>query len=191
MNIRSALVVLLSLLATAGCNTVPSNQASTGVPPSPSGFSWHQSVNGTGSFLKPNGWFVKEESKGKTNAVFISKENIVTNGHMVTGMSVNQVNDWTQSNSSKPSQYASAFAAKIATTGKVLKSGVVRGNQDDMHVVRVLGVNNGIPTIVHHLAIGMDSKDQVYLISYESPETNWESNYRYAKEMLNFFILGS
>lgn len=191
MKLRKTLILIFILLFVAGCKTSPTNQSDSGLPSPPQGFSWFESVNGVGSFLKPEGWFVKEESKGQTNAVFISKENIESNGRFLTGMTVNQLNSWSQSNNSKPSQYASAFAAKIASTGKVLKSTVIKGNQDDMHVVRVLGDNKGTATIAHHLAIGMDSRDQVYLITYESPESEWDANYKNAREMLNFFFLGN
>ncbi len=137
MKLRKTLIFIVTLLFIAGCKTNPTNQSDSGLPQSPSGFSWLESINGVGSFLKPEGWFVKYESKDKTNAVFISKKNIETNGRFQTGMSVNQLNNWSQSNSSKPSQYAAAFAAKMSSTGKILKSTVVKGNQDDMHVVRV------------------------------------------------------
>ena len=191
MKIGNTLFLVIALLFLAGCKTSPTQETDTGLPSPPSGFSWHESINGAGSFLKPDGWFVKEESKGSTNAVFISKESIENNGRFLTGMSVNQLNYWSKSKKTKPSKYAEVFATKIATTGKVLKRTVVKGNQDNMYVVRVLGDNKGTPTITHHLAIGMDSKDQVYLISYESPESEWKANYNYAREMLNFFFLGS
>jgi hypothetical protein len=58
-----------------------------------------------------------------------------------------------------------------------------------MHIARVEGSNKGTKTTVHHIALGVDSKDQVYLISFESPSEEWEKNYEYGKPLLNYFIL--
>ncbi|WP_283132574.1 hypothetical protein [Enterovibrio norvegicus] len=190
MNVRKAVFFIFILFFVGGCRTTPAAQLYSGLPSPPHGFSWYESVNGVGSFLKPDGWFVKEESSGQTNAVFISKENIEASARFLTGMTVNQMNSWSDSNSSKPSQYAHEFAKKIASSGEVLINTVIKGNQNDMHVVRLLSNNSGKATIVHYLAIGMDSRDQLYLIIYESPEPEWGANENNAREMLNLFFLG-
>ncbi len=126
----------------------------------------------------------------KQTQFFISKENIEASARFLTGMTVHQMNSWSDSNSSKPSQYAHEFAKKIASTGEVIINTVIKGNQNDMHVVRLLSNNSGKATIVHYLAIGMDSRDQLYLIAYESPEPEWRANENNAREMLNLFFLG-
>jgi hypothetical protein len=191
VQIRNTLLLFLVFVFLAGCQTNIATSSGTGLPPTPEGFSWFESTSGVGTFLKPEGWFSKEETVNNTNAVFITKENVEAYGKFTTGMTVNKFNNWSQSNNSKPSQYAAAFAAKSAASGKVLINTIVKGNQDDMHVARVLSDNAGTPTIVHNLAIGIDSKDEVYLIIYESPESDWEANYKQGREMLNFFFLGS
>ena len=60
-----------------------------------------------------------------------------------------------------------------------------------MNIARVKGGNSGIKTVVHHIAIGMDDRDELYLISFEAPESEWEGYYNTAGPMLNFFLLGS
>ena len=57
-----------------------------------------------------------------------------------------------------------------------------------MNVVRIRSDNSGIKTIVHHIAIGMDDKDAVYIISFEAPESEWEKLYPIAGTMLNYFL---
>jgi len=181
--------ILLALISTIlGCqNTNIKNNSSE--PSAPPGFNWYKSSQGIGSFLKPNGWHIKEEKKGNTNALFISKENIETVGSFKTGLSVNQINSWSSSQTTTPSNYAKSYAAKIATTGQILKQGTVKGNFPDMHVVRVKGNNKGVSTIVHHISIGMDTKNQVYIMSYEAPEAVWEKEMQRGGPMLNYFIL--
>lgn len=194
MTLYKYLPVLFVLLILVGCATTTSNDAATPTPeasslPAPDGFSWHIASNGVGAFLKPDGWFVKEESQEETNALFITKENIDTDGVFLTGMSINQINNLSTVSKLAPSQYAAFLISKVAKGKEVLKSGVVEGNPLDMHVVRILSDNAGVPTVIHYLSFGLDSKDQMYVINFESPESEWEANYQEASVMLNIFLI--
>jgi hypothetical protein len=166
---------------------------SSGLPPAPPGFSWHSSSNGVGTFLKPESWFVLEEKKGNTNALFISREDIKEKGRFTVGFSVNQITSYSDNATGKPSLYAKGFIQKIIDKEgyEVLKKGVVKGGPSDMNIARVKGDNSGVKTIVHHIAIGMDDRDELYLISFEAPESEWEAYYDKAGPMLNFLLLGS
>lgn len=180
----------VALLALWGCQSSPVKQSSPSLPSAPTGFSWVTSDIGIGSFLKPDGWYEKEESKGDTNALFISRKNVGAGGIFEVGLSVNQINSWSTKQSSTPSQYAKAYAGKLLSTGEVLKQGVVKGNFPEMNIVRVRSINEGASTIVHHIAIGMNAADKVYLMSFEAPESQWEAEMQKGGPMLNFFILG-
>ncbi|MCP4552154.1 MAG: hypothetical protein GY834_08990 [Bacteroidetes bacterium] len=181
--------IFTAIIVLFGCQTYNVKQQPS-LPAAPSGFDWITSTNGIGSFIKPNEWFLKEEKSGDTNALFITKENIATEGKFITGLSVNQINYFSKTQSVKPSQYAKAYAAKIAASDEVLKNGVVKGDFPDMNIMRIKGINNGVPTIVHHISIGMDAKDQLYLLIFEAPESEWEHETKHSSPMLNFFILG-
>jgi len=50
------------------------------VPPVPSGFAWQEVPELKAAFLKPNGWFYRQESQEGTFAVFITKEDISKGG---------------------------------------------------------------------------------------------------------------
>ena len=78
-------------------------------PPAPSGFTWHTAKNGVGTFLKPDGWYVLEETKGNTNAIFISRENIKKHGKFIIGFSVNRITSYSSDSSIKASEYAKVF----------------------------------------------------------------------------------
>ncbi len=165
------------------------NSANT--PPSPSGFTWYSAQNGVGTFLKPDGWYIHEEGNENTNALFISRENIKENGKFIIGFSVNQISSYSKNSKLKASQYAKVFIQKIIDKHEVIKSGVIKGGPTDMNVARVKSENSGVKTIVHHIAIGMDDRDELYLISFEAPESEWQAYYEKAGLMLNYIILGS
>lgn len=190
MKIYFLLVPMLILSSLLGCRPSQSKQNVEPLPTPPSGFSWITSKNGMGSFLKPNGWFEKEDSQGGTNVLFIAKDKIKKNGQIETGLSVTQINAWSSKHTNKPSQYAQSYAADLATTGTVLKQGVMQGDFPDMNVVRLRRDNKGVSTIAHHIAIGQDTADKVYILSFESPENQWELESQKGREMLNNFILG-
>ena len=60
-----------------------------------------------------------------------------------------------------------------------------------MYVVRIRGSNHGVSTIVHFIIIGMDDTDQLYLISFEAPEAQWNTAIQKGGPMLNYFVLGN
>lgn len=154
----------------------------------PEGYEWYESTDGVGSFLKPDGWFVLEESSGNTKALFITRENIEADGGYLTGMSVNQINNFSKTYSGEPSQYAVFAAAELASTGEVLLQDVVTCDTYDMNILRVKLSSSDI--IIHYIIIGMDSTDQVYILMFESPENLWEQDRQYGEQMLDLFILG-
>ena len=160
-------------------------------PAAPSGFSWHVANNGVGTFLKPDGWHVLEETKGSTSAVFISRENIEQHGKFITGFTVNQVTSFASSSPVKASEYAKLYIQKIIDKYEVISSGVVKKGPNDMNVARVKGDNAGVTTIAHHIAVGMDQRDEMYMISFQAPESEWDAYNDIAGQMFSYFLLGS
>ena len=181
-NYFQALLMALALFL------VSQNVVSEELPDTPEGFTWYEAKNGAGTFLRPANWHVKEETVDGTNALFISLENINKTGRFTVGFSVNNIPSFTEKKPSlKPSEYAKNFVQKLIDKHEVLKAGVVKG-PSDMNIVRIRSDNSGIKTIVHHIAIGMDGKDAVYIISFEAPESEWEKLYPIAGTMLNYFL---
>ena len=160
-------------------------------PAAPPGFAWYKAKNGVGTFLRPDGWHVREDTKNGTKAVFISREDIAKTGRFSVGLSVNRITAFSRRSNASPNFYAKAFIARMVRTYETLKAGEVRGNQDIMYVARIVGMNGNVRTIVHHIAVGRDDEDDVFLISFETPEDEWKPLYGIAGSMLNYFILGS
>jgi hypothetical protein len=180
--VAAILLVSLPILATHG--------ADDDLPPPPPGFQWYDTKNGVGAFLRPDGWFVKEESREGTNALFISREDIDSADRFVVGLTVNEFTHMSARGGAKPSAFARSYASELVRKMEVLKSGVVEGKASDMHIVRVKGTNDGISTIAHHIAIGNDALDSAYIIIFEAPANEWDEAMEKGGPMLNFFFLG-
>lgn len=176
------LLVSLPILAAQG--------ADDDLPSPPAGFQWYVTKNGVGAFLRPDGWFVKEESKGSTKALFITREDIDSVGRFVVGLTVNELTHMSKRGGAKPSAFARSYASDLAQRMEVLKAGVVEGNTADMHIVRVKGDNDGVATIIQHIAIGNDKLDSAYILIFEAPASEWDAVMEKGGPMLNMFSLG-
>ena len=172
-------------------STLPVIAAPEHLPPAPDGFSWYTSKNGVGTFLKPDGWHVSEQTKGKTSAVFISRENMKEHGKPIVNFGVNQISDFSKNSSIKASQYAKLFIERIIKKHEVISSGVIEGDGYNMYAVRIKKNKDGVETISHHVAAGMNDRDKLYLISFQAPASEWNAYDQTAGRLFSYFILGS
>jgi len=155
-------------------------------PPAPKGYAWKRIESVKASFLVPEGWHFKEETKDGTRAFFITKEDIDQNGSFETGLSVN-----VQTLKKDPAQErAAAFVGEIATSHEVLdfwgtETGVMKG-----YACRVRRVSpEHPPLIIDVLAIGNSRTNTLYLIFFESPEASWETAWKQGEPILTTFLL--
>ena len=179
--------LLLAIVTVVALGAAPPASAQQ-LPPPPAGFTWVEAVNGAGSFLRPDGWFTKEEEQGDTHAFFVTKTPIGHGGRFDIGLTVNAF-DHVARRGAPPSAWASAMAARLTIGREVLKSTVVKGNAADMHIVRVVDTRGGRPVVIHYLVIGNDAKDRAWLIFFEAPQSDWDATYPIAQPMLNAFGL--
>lgn len=59
------------------------------LPKAPVGFTWQEVPELKAAFLKPEGWFFKQENKNGTLAYFITQEDLAKNGEFATGLTIN------------------------------------------------------------------------------------------------------
>lgn len=172
------LVFVLCLIATGTSET---NAGSPKLPAAPTGFQWIWSPEMGGGFLCPDGWHAKKEKKADTEALFITKENIDTEGKFTTGLTVNVISRIRRKTGLPPSRYMPRLLAENAQGKKVLlelppkKSGRITG-----HVLRL----QDDVLVVHHSLLADDQTDKLYVVSFESPVGEWESNKKYWEPML-------
>ena len=155
-------------------------------PPAPKGYAWKRIESVKASFLVPEGWHFKEETKDGTRAFFITKEDIDKSGSFETGLSVN-----VQTLKKDPAQErAAAFVGEIATSHEVLdfwgtETGVMKG-----YACRVRRVSTEHPPlIIEVLAIGNSRTNTLYLIFFESPEATWAAAWKQGEPILTSFLL--
>src|SRR5207253_2668928 len=61
------------------------------LPNAPSGFTWQEVPELKAAFLKPNGWFFKQENSKGTLAYFITQEDLTKSSEFSTGLSLNVI----------------------------------------------------------------------------------------------------
>ena len=181
---KRLLVVLLMLCLTA------SVAFSGQMPNAPEGYKWYESKHGVGTFLKPKGWYIKEDETKGTKALFITKQKIKKNGVFVTGLTVNQVPDFHKNTGKIPSEYAKGFIAQLIKSNKAIKVFNLPRGKTVMHGAQIQTTGDGLTTRMHYLAFGNDVEDKLYLIWFEAPEITWDDDFRKAAPILNMFILG-
>ena len=155
-------------------------------PPAPKGFAWKRIESVKASFLVPEGWHFKEETKDGTRAFFITKEDIDKNGTFETGLSVN-----VQTLKKDPAQErAAAFVGEIITSHEVLESWGTETGVMKAYACRVRRVSpEHSPLIIQALAIGNSRTNTLYLIFFESPESSWDAAWKQGEPILTSFLL--
>ncbi len=145
------------------------------LPPAPSGYSWRRMKSIRAGFLVPQGWFVKEEQKGDTHAIFITKESIERGGLFRTGFSLNAIRNSPNKTGSPPSQYAKRFVDKIASSAtQASEVRPVRNPHFGGYGVFSRSKRSGETTVAQYtLALGNDKTGTLYICTFESPEHEW------------------
>ena len=80
-------LILVGLLTIMNIITFGSYPQGVDFPVPPKQFSWQHCTDVKASFLRPKGWYFKEEYKEKTKAIFITKENVDKDKWFKTGLS--------------------------------------------------------------------------------------------------------
>ncbi|HEY9148506.1 MAG TPA: hypothetical protein VIQ22_05805 [Gammaproteobacteria bacterium] len=162
------------------------------LPQPPDGFTWHVSENRVGTFLRPDGWFVREEGEKSDKAVFISKEDIAKDGVFTTGLSVNRVPRVSARVGHSATEYAKMFLTQYLNDEfEIIKTYNVP-EQDSYHGygLRYSGDNQGVATIANVLTIASDRDDTLYIIVFEAPSRSWDDAWAKGSLMLNMLGLG-
>ena len=176
------LVIALCLVA---LGTAEINAAPPKAPAPPKGFQWVGSTEIGCLFLKPDGWHVKKEKAGDTEALFITKENIETEGKFTTGFSANVIARIRRKTGMPPSRYMARLVEELSEGHKVLldlppkKPGRITG-----YVLRTQ--DNEL--VVHHYLLADDQTDKLYITYFESPVAEWESAQKYWEPMMGKII---
>jgi hypothetical protein len=173
-------ILLLTLAAPA--------VATAELPTPPSGYQWKSIDEIKASFLIPVSWHFKETKVKETLAYFLTRENIDENGRFETGLSINVLR---QGKEFDPVGYAGAFVMKMVEKHEVLEEPFeAGGGKLKGYGCRVRVANEGEPPLImQYLAIGNTVTGTLYMMFFESPESEWERAWAIAEPILTLFVL--
>jgi hypothetical protein len=171
----NVLVVLLALI-----QSIPPKD----LPKPPDGFSWQKVPEIKAAFLKPTGWFFKEERVTGSLALFITKENIGENGQFQTGLTVNVFHLKKDSAIDR----GRALIENLATNhgGKALQQ-TFGPFQEFSSLVTISGSTP--QTKMYALTVANPKTNTLYMFIFESPESEWESAWKIGKPIIDELAL--
>jgi hypothetical protein len=159
--------------------TTPDEELPSNLPQAPLGYSWQECPSMQSYFLKPDNWYFLEELKQNYTACYISKEDINNNDLFQTGFTVFMYdNITTEVGGLRASEYA---------------KGIIDSMQKDYNGFEITTIDNGDGIIAYGVyinsdfdgtkvsqytvAMANDAGDKVYLITYESPTSQWKTSW--------------
>jgi hypothetical protein len=132
----------------------------------------------------PPGWFIRVE-QGK--AVFITKEDIGVKKLFETGLSVNVIKDVPKRMSKKPSEYALALITQLTQTHK--NYGIEESSSGALKSFSCIFKAKppkppGDFIVQYAMATGNDRTGTVFLVTFESPEAEWDEAWKIGQALL-------
>jgi hypothetical protein len=153
------------------------------LPSAPSGFAWEQIPELKSALLKPDGWYFKQEEKGGILGYFITREDIDKTGHFDTGLTVNV--------------FPKLGAGLAIERGKEVIDRVAAQHHQQTWThqegdLQEIGceIKDSDPSgtvVMHALAVANTKTDTLYLLIFESPESEWTSSWKIGKEIIDAF----
>jgi len=153
-------------------------------PDPPGGFTWVEFDAGKSAFLKPDGWHLKVESKNGTEALFITKESIESEGRFDTGLTVNYISGVKAKTGVIASQYAQAFLSRAEDKHTRLKSFKSEIGENITGFGLRVRLDREPAQIVHYFLVADDEADSLRIIMFESPGASWESAWVIGQQLL-------
>ena len=152
--------------------------------PAPDGFEWYLCKNMNTYFLRPDNWFVLEESTSNSQGCFISKEEIVNGGNFKTGLTVNFISDIEQISGVSADDYAFKFIDELRKkyqSSDYFEKKLVKQNMYSA----ILNLEDGeFPITAYYNAIAQKERRGLYIVIFESPTQNWNSEWENTGETI-------
>jgi len=155
-------------------------------PALPPGFSWQEIPEIHSTFLRPNGWFFRQETDKGTRAFFITKEDISGGGSFHTGLTINV--------------FPHLREGSALDQGKALVDKIVAQHPRANHWNRQTGPfevfgclvtdtdNSGTSTVMTYV-LANPKTNTLYLLIFESPELAWSENSEIGKQIMSTMSL--
>jgi hypothetical protein len=162
----------------------------------PDGYKWVKILKDQSAVLQPEGWFYREEHSKRTDAYFITKENIAEAGSFSTGLALNVIYNIDKKSNVSPSKFAAAMILEFQknSANKVL---LVDAKQNGPFVnlvcrFKAKAKKSGEKDIVaHYLYVANDKTGTLWIFSFEAPEKEWDVAWETGSIMLNNLLIES
>jgi hypothetical protein len=198
---------LVGLGPTPGARPAAADWASVEIrklPPSPAGFTWHPFKEAHITVLRPEGWHVHQVMGDTVITSCVSKESIQTEGRFTTGLTLNVfrgVKDGLRQHNpdSHPDTAVVLPLAHMLPTLPhdprfevlYLDPCVQRTAGSRLVRVRYRQLAAAVPNIPFHgplvvqkFIIEFDQSPDVYVFTFESPESTWDESWKIGKRLL-------
>lgn len=186
---RNVIAVSLLLFLMPGV-TVPDIEAAYEIefPDPPEGFTWRKIKPIKAAFLVPDGWHFKAEKVKGTLAYFITAESIDDDGRFDTGLSINVM---PHLKGQDAVTYAQSFVISMGEGNELVRNwetgaGVLKGFGC---LTRNPGDDNEPTIMMSTLAIGNETTNTLYIMWFESLESEWESAWKLGEKIMEFFFI--
>ena len=138
----------------------------------------------------PEAWHFKKEVTDQARAFFMTKEDIDESGHFLTGLTLNLVLSAQERTGKSAVEYAEQFVALACTEGTKLDAWQRRVGVLRSFACTVARVEGERSIVVHHLAIGNERTDTLFIVLFESPVESWQVEWEaVGSKMLAFFAI--
>ena len=149
------------------------------LPKPPSGFTWQEIPEMKAAFLRPEGWFFRQETNKGTLAYFITKEDISRGGEFDTGFTVNVFRK-----QDSAVERGKAMIDKMVSERHGQKWTRSAGPFQEFGC-RVKVADESGTTVMESLALANPKTNTLYLFMFESPESSWEAAWRIGKPIMD------
>jgi len=154
------------------------------LPKPPPGFTWQEVPELKTAFLKPDGWFFKKEMGNGTLAYFITKEDLGRNGQLNAGLTVNVFHLKRDS----AVDHGKDLIDKMATQHRVKSWNQSLGQFQEFGCL-LKDTHASGTTVIHALTVANPKTNTLYLLMFESPESDSDTAWKLGKQIMDALAL--
>ena len=186
---HSRAITILLIISLAAASAVLA--ADGGFPRPPKGFSWKRFGAIQAAFLVPRGWHVKEKKSTGARTVFITRDKMGKDGSFATGFSLDAVKDIPAKYDMPPSEYASILIERMQADRE---SKGVGPSPEHPRFKGAKGFFRSGPeqqgrVVQYAIALGNDATGTFYMVTFESPEAEWDGAWKTGAVIMNNLLL--
>jgi hypothetical protein len=154
------------------------------LPKAPSGFTWQEVPELKAAFLKPNGWFFKQESSKGTIAYFITQEDLAKNGEFATGLTINVFHLKEGSAVDRGKTLIDQMASQHHVKTQSRAFGPFQEFACDLKDTDASGTVQ-----LHALTVANPRTNTLYLFIFESPVDTWDTAWKLGQQIMDMLAI--